>query len=232
MMELIALREVCKVYNQGQHNEVYALRNVDLSIEEGEYVAIIGQSGSGKSTLMNVIGCLDTPTSGAYYLEGNDVSCLTDRTLSHIRNCQIGFVFQGFNLVPSLDAVENVELPLMYRGVSKNKRRKIATEALDRVGLGNRLHHRPSQMSGGQQQRVAIARAIAARPSLILADEPTGNLDSKAGDDVMRILDELNGEGRTILLITHDRNIALAARRQISIHDGTVAEDRLCDDVL
>lgn len=224
-MPLIELKDVCKIYNQNGRNEVYALDHISLSIEKGEYVAVVGQSGSGKSTLMNTIGCLDVPTSGQYLLEGEDVSTFSDRKLSVLRNHTIGFIFQGFNLIPSLNAVENVELPLMYRGVPGKERKRIAVASLDKVGLGNRMFHRPSQMSGGQQQRVAIARAVAANPSLILADEPTGNLDSKSGRDVMDILNELNSEGNTIILITHDSRIADMAKRKIQIHDGKIKED-------
>ncbi len=224
-MALIELKDVCKIYNQNGRNEVYALDHISLSIEKGEYVAVVGQSGSGKSTLMNTIGCLDVPTSGQYLLEGEDVSTFSDRKLSVLRNHTIGFIFQGFNLIPSLNAVENVELPLMYRGVPGKERKRIAVASLDKVGLGNRMFHRPSQMSGGQQQRVAIARAVAANPSLILADEPTGNLDSKSGRDVMDILNELNSEGNTIILITHDSRIADMAKRKIQIHDGKIKED-------
>ena len=224
-MALIELKDVCKIYNQNGRNEVYALDHISLSIEKGEYVAVVGQSGSGKSTLMNTIGCLDVPTSGQYLLEGEDVSTFSDRKLSVLRNHTIGFIFQGFNLIPSLNAVENVELPLMYRGVPGKERKRIAVASLDKVGLGNRMFHRPSQMSGGQQQRVASARAVAANPSLILADEPTGNLDSKSGRDVMDILNELNSEGNTIILITHDSRIADMAKRKIQIHDGKIKED-------
>ena len=223
-MALIEIKDIYKVYNPGE-NEVRALDGVSLSIDNGEFIAIIGQSGSGKSTLMNMLGCLDVPTSGQYHLAGEDVATLSDDQLSEIRNQQIGFIFQGFNLIPSLDALENVELPLIYRGISKEERRKLSTEALEKVGLGTRVHHRPMQMSGGQQQRVAIARAVAARPPIILADEPTGNLDSKSGKDVMDILNELWREGRTIILITHDPVIADAAQRVVRITDGKIVED-------
>lgn len=224
-MALIEIKDVYKIYNPGE-NEVRALDGVSLSIDEGEFVAIIGQSGSGKSTLMNTLGLLDRPTSGEYYLSGRDVATLTDDEQSEIRNKQIGFIFQGFNLIPSLTAVDNVELPLVYRGMKKEERNKLSLEALERVGLGKRLHHRPSQMSGGQQQRVAIARAVAAKPPVILADEPTGNLDSSSGRDVMRILHELSDEGRTIILITHDNEIAEEANRIIRIQDGKIVSDR------
>ena len=198
---------------------------MNLTVRNGEFVAIVGHSGSGKSTFMNMLGCLDVPTSGEYYLDGVNVATLGDDELSDIRNKKIGFIFQGFNLIPSLNAVENVELPLIYRGMGKEERKRLAVEALTRVGLEKRLTHRPMQMSGGQQQRVAIARAIAARPPMILADEPTGNLDTKSGVDVMNILRELWREGRTIVLITHDNEIAASARRVVRIIDGKIVED-------
>ena len=223
-MALIEIKDVYKIYNPGE-NEVRALDGVSLEINEGEFVAIIGQSGSGKSTLMNTLGLLDRPTSGEYFLSGRDVSTLTDDEQSEIRNKQIGFIFQGFNLIPSLTAIDNVELPLVYRGMKKDERNKLSLAALERVGLGKRLHHRPSQMSGGQQQRVAIARAVAAKPPVILADEPTGNLDSSSGREVMRILHELSEEGRTIILITHDNEIAEEANRIIRIQDGKIVSD-------
>lgn len=226
--KLVDIRDVYKIYNPGE-NEVHALDGVTLGIDHGEFIAIVGHSGSGKSTLMNMLGCLDTPSEGSYFLDGEDVSELTDDELSEIRNKEIGFVFQGFNLIPSLDAVENVELPLIYRGLPKDERRRLATEALERVGLGDRLRHRPMQMSGGQQQRVAIARAIAAKPPIILADEPTGNLDTKSGKDVMRILNELWQEGRTIILITHDNDIAQSAKRVVKILDGKIVSDVMTD---
>jgi putative ABC transport system ATP-binding protein len=213
-----------KIYNPGE-NEVRAIDGISLTIGHGEFVAIVGHSGSGKSTLMNMLGCLDVPTSGEYYLEGQNVATLTEDELSDIRNMRIGFVFQGFNLIPSLTAIENVELPLIYRGIKKEERRRLSAEALDRVGLANRLTHKPSQLSGGQQQRVAIARAIAARPPIVLADEPTGNLDTRSGEEVMRILHELHMEGRTIILITHDNEIAEQASRVIRIRDGRIMED-------
>ncbi len=224
-MALIEIKDVYKIYNPGE-NEVRALDGVSLSIEEGEFVAIIGQSGSGKSTLMNTLGLLDRPTSGEYFLSGRDVATLTDDEQSEIRNKQIGFIFQGFNLIPSLTAIDNVELPLVYRGMKKDERNKLSMDALERVGLGKRIHHRPSQMSGGQQQRVAIARAVAAKPPVILADEPTGNLDSSSGREVMRILHELSDEGRTIILITHDNEIAEEANRIIRIQDGKIVSDK------
>lgn len=221
MSALIEIADVYKIYHPGE-GEVRALDGVSLTVEAGDFLAIVGHSGSGKSTLMNILGCLDAPTSGRYRLEGRDVASLSERRLSDIRNRSIGFVFQGFHLIPGLDALENVELPLIYRGMGREKRRRLARESLERVGLGNRLHHRPAQMSGGQQQRVAIARAIAARPPLILADEPTGNLDSVSGQDIMTILRELHGEGHTVILITHDNQIAAAAQRLVRIQDGRI----------
>ena len=221
---LIVIRDMCKIYNPGE-NEVRALDHVDVEIDEGEFVAIIGQSGSGKSTLMNMLGCLDVPTSGNYYLHGKDVSTLDDDELSDIRNREIGFIFQGFNLIPALTALENVELPLIYRGVSRQKRIDLAKTALEKVGLGSRMEHRPAEMSGGQQQRVAIARAIAQAPPVILADEPTGNLDSHSSKEIMEILKALHADGRTVILITHDNEIASQAKRVIKIMDGHIAAD-------
>lgn len=226
MAGLIEIRDMCKIYNPGE-NEVWALNRVSLTVNEGEFVAIIGQSGSGKSTLMNMLGCLDVPTAGTYLLQGEDVSRMSDDELSYIRNKEIGFVFQGFNLIQSLTAIENVELPLIYRKVPKNQRRELAVKALERVGLGNRMTHKPSEMSGGQQQRVAIARAIAQAPPIILADEPTGNLDSNSSKEIMGILKGLNEEGRTIILITHDSDIAMEAKRIIHIKDGRIDYDEV-----
>lgn len=223
-MHLIEVRDVYKIYNPGE-NQVNALDGVSITIDEGEFVAIIGQSGSGKSTLMNMLGLLDTPTSGEYYINGKLVDDLTDDQMSAIRNEQIGFIFQGFNLIASLSALENVELPLVYRGMKKDERRQISKDALERVGLGSRMHHLPAEMSGGQQQRVAVARAIAARPPVILADEPTGNLDTRSTKDVMAILHELKDEGRTVIVITHDNEIAEEAERVIRVRDGKVVED-------
>ena len=223
-MSLIDVRNVYKIYNPGE-NEVRALDGVSLTIEEGEFVAIIGQSGSGKSTLMNMLGLLDTCTSGEYYMDGIDVSHMSDDELSEIRNKKIGFIFQGFNLISSLTAKGNVELPLVYRGMKRSEREKLSAKALEMVGLQKRMYHRPAQMSGGQQQRVAIARAIAAKPPLILADEPTGNLDSHSGKDVMKIIHHLHSEGRTIILITHDNGIAAEAQRVIRIQDGKIIDD-------
>ena len=223
-MSLIDVRNVYKIYNPGE-NEVRALDGVSLTIEEGEFVAIIGQSGSGKSTLMNMLGLLDTCTSGEYYMDGIDVSHMSDDELSEIRSKKIGFIFQGFNLISSLTAKGNVELPLVYRGMKRSEREKLSAKALEMVGLEKRMYHRPAQMSGGQQQRVAIARAIAAKPPLILADEPTGNLDSHSGKDVMKIIHHLHSEGRTIILITHDNGIAAEAQRVIRIQDGKIIDD-------
>lgn len=223
-MSLIEVKDIYKIYNPGE-NEVRALDGINLTIERGEFVAIVGQSGSGKSTLMNMLGLLDVPTSGEYFLDGENVSHMTDDQLSEIRNKQIGFIFQGFNLISSLTAQANVELPLVYRGMRPEERHKLSKEALERVGLSHRINHLPKQMSGGQQQRVAIARAVAARPPIILADEPTGNLDSRSGGDVMKILKGLHEEGRTVILITHDNGIAEQAKRVIRIQDGQIIED-------
>ena len=224
MEALIKVRDMYKIYNPGE-NEVHALDGVSLDVYEGEFVAIIGHSGSGKSTLMNMLGCLDVPTQGTYILNGRDVSRLTDNELSDVRNNQIGFIFQGFNLIPNLTALENVELPLIYRKVDRATRRRLSVEALKRVGLEERMKHKPAEMSGGQQQRVAIARAIAMSPPLILADEPTGNLDSKSTKDIMKILNDLNEQGNTIVLITHDDGIAENARRVVRIMDGKIESD-------
>ena len=224
MSALVEIKDVCKIYNPGE-NEVRALDHVSLTIDEQEFVAIIGHSGSGKSTLMNMLGCLDVPTSGEYWLHGQDVSALSDDELSDIRNREIGFIFQGFNLIPNLTALENVELPLIYRGVAKSVREELSVEALKKVGLEHRMDHKPSEMSGGQQQRVAIARAIAQAPPVILADEPTGNLDSNSTKEIMDILKGLHKEGRTVILITHDNEIAAQAKRVIKIRDGKVESD-------
>lgn len=223
-MHLIEVRDVYKIYNPGE-NQVNALDGVSITIDEGEFVAIIGQSGSGKSTLMNMLGLLDTPTSGEYYINGKLVDDLTDDQMSVIRNEEIGFIFQGFNLISSLSALENVELPLVYRGMGKAERREISADALKRVGLETRMNHLPAEMSGGQQQRVAVARAIAAKPPVILADEPTGNLDTRSTKEVMAILHALKDEGRTVIVITHDNEIAEEAERVIRIRDGRVVED-------
>ncbi len=226
MAHLVEVKDVYKIYNPGE-NEVRALDGVSLTIDEGEFVAIIGQSGSGKSTFMNMLGLLDECTSGEYYLNGKDVSHLTDDELSDIRNKEIGFIFQGYNLIPSLTAQGNVELPLTYRGMPKEERHERSIDALSKVGLAERKNHLPRQMSGGQQQRVAIARAIAARPPIILADEPTGALDSHSGKEVLRILKELNEEGKTVILITHDESIAAQAKRIVKVQDGKIVEDRV-----
>ncbi len=222
---LIDIRNIYKIYNEGKESEVRALNGVSLQIDRGEFVAIVGQSGSGKSTMMNVLGCLDIPTYGEYHLNGADVTTMSDKQLAHIRNKEIGFIFQGYNLIQELDALENVTLPLIYQGVSVWNREDIAMEALRRVGMDGRAHHRPSEMSGGQQQRVAIARAIATRPPIIMADEPTGALDSRTGHHVLEILRELYREGTTVLLITHDDGIAATARRVVRLSDGKVIAD-------
>lgn len=224
MSALVEIRDMSKIYNPGE-NEVRALDHVDLTINTGEFVAIIGQSGSGKSTLMNMIGCLDVPTEGTYILNGEDVSDLSDDELSDIRNKEIGFIFQGFNLIANLTAQQNVELPLIYRGVSRRKREELSEAALIKVGLEHRMDHKPSEMSGGQQQRVAIARAIAQAPPVILADEPTGNLDSNSSKEILEVLKNLHAEGRTVILITHDNDIAAQAKRVIRIKDGKIERD-------
>lgn len=224
MPHLIELKDAYKIYNPGE-NEVRALDGINLQIDYGDFVAIVGQSGSGKSTLMNMLGLLDVVTTGTYILDGKDIKDMDDDELSTIRNEKIGFIFQGFNLIPSLTAQGNVELPLIYRGMKAEERHELSTEALKRVGLEKRMNHLPNQMSGGQQQRVAIARAVAARPPVILADEPTGNLDSASGKEVMKIINELWSEGKTIILITHDDGIAEKAHRVIRISDGKVIND-------
>ena len=224
MIPLIQIRNMHKIYNPGE-NAVHALDGVNLDIYRGESVSIVGQSGSGKSTLMNMIGCLDAPTKGSYLLDGYDVYDMSDNQLSDFRNKAIGFIFQGFNLVNNLDALGNVELPLIYRGVKKRLRQSIARDALKKVGLGDRMKHKPNELSGGQQQRVAIARAIAARPPIILADEPTGNLDTKSSKEVMDILTLLNQSGHTIILITHNEEIAKKSKRIIRIVDGQIDRD-------
>lgn len=219
MSALVEVKDICKVYNPGE-NEVRALDHVSLTINKGEFVAIIGQSGSGKSTLMNMLGCLDVPTSGKYYLNGKDVSKLSDDEQSDIRNLEIGFIFQGFNLISNLTAIENVELPLIYRGVGKRERHRLAIDALKIVGLSHRLNHRPNEMSGGQQQRVAIARAIVNRPKVLLADEPTGNLDEENRLAIMRLLEKLHEEGMTIFMVTHDQDLLAYATRVYRMSDG------------
>ena len=223
---LIDIKDLYKIYNEGQESEVRALDGVSLQINRGEFVAIVGASGSGKSTMMNVLGCLDIPTYGEYYLDGTDIGSLTDKQLARIRNREIGFIFQGYNLLQDLDALDNVILPLIYRGTSIFEREELAMDALARVGMDGRAHHRPSQMSGGQQQRVAIARAIATHPPIIMADEPTGALDSKTGRHVLGILQQLYREGTTILLITHDDGIAATAPRVVRLSDGKIISDK------
>ena len=230
MSHLIELKNAYKIYNPGE-NEVRALDGVDLEIDQGDFVAIVGHSGSGKSTLMNMLGLLDVVTSGTYILNGKDVSDMDDDELSSIRNLEIGCIFQGFNLIPSHTAQGNVELPLIYRGMKAEQRHELSEAALKRVGLEKRMDHLPNQMSGGQQQRVAIARALAAKPPIILADEPTGNLDSNSGKDVMRIINELWAEGKTIILITHDDSIAETAHRIIRISDGKIVEDYVNENI-
>ena len=224
MSALVEIQDISKIYNPGE-NEVRALDHISLTIQKGEFVAIIGQSGSGKSTLMNMIGCLDVPTEGTYILNGQNVSKLSDNELSDIRNQEIGFIFQGFNLIANLTAQENVELPLIYRGVPKKERHELSVAALKKVGLAHRMDHRPSEMSGGQQQRVAIARAIAQAPPVILADEPTGNLDSASSMEILDILKQLHAENRTVILNTHDNDIAKQAKRVIRIKDGKIERD-------
>ncbi len=223
-MSLISLKNIYKIYNVGGE-EVRALDGIDLVIESNDYLAIMGPSGSGKSTLMNMIGCLDTPTSGNYEFEGEMVQVMDDSQLASIRNRKIGFVFQTFNLLPKATAQHNVEIPLVYANVPKSERIRIANNALQSVGLSDRLHHRPNELSGGQRQRVAIARALVNSPSIILADEPTGNLDSKSGSEIMAILDELHKSGNTIILVTHEDNIAQHAHRTISLFDGKIVKD-------
>jgi putative ABC transport system ATP-binding protein len=223
-MALIKLENIVKIYDLGAE-KVHAIRGISLEIDRGEYVAIMGPSGSGKSTLMNIIGCLDTPTSGRYFLNGINVSDMDDDELAKIRNKEIGFVFQMFNLLPRSDALHNVELPLIYAGIPGDLRRKLAREALERVGLGDRLHHKPNELSGGQRQRVAIARALVNKPSIILADEPTGNLDTKTGGEILNLFDELHSQGNTIIIVTHEAEVARHAHRIIKIRDGMIESD-------
>ena len=225
-MALIETQELWKTYEMGSE-KIHALRGASLKIEKGEYVAIMGPSGSGKSTLMNLIGCLDTPSQGHYILNNKDVSNMDDDELANIRNREIGFVFQTFNLLPRATALHNVELPLIYNGSSTDERKEKAIKALTRVELGDRVTHKPNELSGGQRQRVAIARALVNDPSLILADEPTGNLDSKTSIEIMRLFDELHKQGNTIIIVTHERDIALHAHRVISILDGQIATDEV-----
>ncbi len=223
-MILIELKSIYKIYNVGGE-EVRALDGIDLDIKENEYLAIMGPSGSGKSTLMNMIGCLDTPSSGIYQFEGEMVQEMDDDQLASIRNRKIGFVFQTFNLLPKATAQQNVEIPLIYGNIRKAERVKVAAKVLEDVGLADRMHHKPNELSGGQRQRVAIARALVNRPSIILADEPTGNLDSKSGHEIMKILDQLYQDGNTIILVTHEDDIAQHARRIIRLLDGKIIED-------
>ncbi len=221
---MIELKDIYKIYSDGD-SEIRALDGISLNISKGEFVAIVGSSGSGKSTCMNIIGCLDTPTSGTYCLNGNDVSSMTEKELAHIRNRELGFVFQQYNLIPKLSVLENVELPLLYKGIKANERKALAQNALERVGLLDRCSKYPSQLSGGQQQRVSIARALAGNPPVILADEPTGALDSKTGKEVIEFLKRLNREGNTIVLITHDNSIAEQINRVVRIQDGKIISD-------
>lgn len=229
--ELIRIEKLCKYYKVGSE-VVKALRGVDLSIYRNEYVALMGPSGSGKSTLMNILGCLDTPTSGQYFLNGKDVSKLVDNELAEIRNREIGFVFQTFNLLPRSTALDNVALPLIYAGMNKVVRRERALEVLDQVGLSDRVHHKPNELSGGQRQRVAVARALVNKPSIILADEPTGNLDSKTSIEIMALLEEIHQAGNTIILVTHEEDIALHAHRIVRLLDGQIEYDRVNEHVM
>ncbi len=226
MPTIIKLQNITKIYHVGSE-DVHALQEISLEISKNEYVAVMGPSGSGKSTLMNLIGCLDTPTSGLYELNGINVSDMNDNQLAKIRNKEIGFVFQTFNLLARSDVLHNVELPLIYGGIGSGERKKMAREAIERVGLTERIHHKPNELSGGQRQRVAIARALVTQPSILLADEPTGNLDSKTGDEIMALFDKLQKEGNTIILVTHEDYIAEHADRIIRLRDGMVQKDEM-----
>ena len=225
-MNVINIKNISKTYVMGTE-AVHALHDVTIQIDRGEYVAIMGPSGSGKSTLMNILGCLDTPSTGLYEFNGVNVSEMNDNELAKIRNKEIGFVFQTFNLIPRSDALHNVELPLIYGGINAHERKRLAAESLQHVNLGDRMHHRPNELSGGQRQRVAIARALVTKPSIILADEPTGNLDTKTGDEIMLLLEELHHNGNTIILVTHEEYIAEHANRIIRIRDGMVERDEI-----
>lgn len=227
---MITLKNIRKTYLVG-NEEVYALDGVSLNINEHEFVAVIGSSGSGKSTLMNIIGCLDVADEGEYFIDGQNINELSEKQLGKMRNHKIGFIFQQFNLIAKLDAYENVELPLIYQGVGAKERKERVIQALEKVGLADRMHHRPNQLSGGQQQRVAVARALVTRPTLILADEPTGNLDSKSSQDIMKLIHELHEQGNTIVLITHDNEIANEAPRRVRILDGKVIYDSMEEDI-
>ncbi|MEK6571059.1 MAG: ABC transporter ATP-binding protein [Bacteroidota bacterium] len=222
--QVINLSNITRIYEMGAE-QIHALEGISLQVDRNEYLAVMGPSGSGKSTLMNIVGCLDTPTSGLYELNGLNVSEMNDNELARVRNKEIGFVFQTFNLLPRSDALHNVELPLVYGGVSRDARRKLAREALEHVGLGDRTHHKPNELSGGQRQRVAIARALVNKPSIILADEPTGNLDTKTGDEIMGLIEELHKLGNTIIMVTHEEYIADHAHRIVRLRDGRIESD-------